>query len=245
MGDFTAYFDASGDPSTDAISVVGLVASAGNWVRFDQDWEECLNAFGAKSLHMKEFCHSTGQYAGWDQDEQKRRRFIWGLHKIIEKHVAFTAQSAISMSDYNRADETYQLSEFGRPYCICAVSCGGHIREWIHSQGQNENSLVTVFEHGDADQKGLESFWRQHYPDQYLGPIIKQKQDTYPDPDKLMRIRPFEAADYVAYEAFRISKQVFKTQGGNVPFRELRKLDNECQIFQEPNIGALSKRDNS
>ncbi|HXX17022.1 MAG TPA: hypothetical protein VEJ47_19125 [Candidatus Eremiobacteraceae bacterium] len=98
---FSAYFDASGHPNnTSVLAVAGFIADADQWIEFDRNWKEVLNRpdFGISSLHMKDFCHSTGEFAAWRNDEQRRRAFLSALIEIIKIRVRHSFMRTQSIS---------------------------------------------------------------------------------------------------------------------------------------------------
>src|SRR5689334_13927510 len=69
------YFDESGHSSnTDFISIGAFVAEEVAWARISEAWTGALERSGAPYLHMADFAHSQGVYAGWD--EPRRRRLL-------------------------------------------------------------------------------------------------------------------------------------------------------------------------
>jgi hypothetical protein len=116
MAAISAYFDASGSPDNTVIVVAGLVSTAEKWIAFENEWADCLDAFGVAALHMRRFAHFKDEFSSWEHDEEKRRSFLSQLMGIMEKYVEHTAGAAIWMKDYRATDEIYCLSEFMKPY---------------------------------------------------------------------------------------------------------------------------------
>ncbi len=77
MGNFSAYFDASGSPDdlhVHYLTVAGFIATADQWTLFDRRWKKILKKYGVTKLHMKEFSHSRGEFEGWDVEPKKSWR---------------------------------------------------------------------------------------------------------------------------------------------------------------------------
>jgi hypothetical protein len=196
----------------------GLVTTPEKWIKFDSLWSECLEAHNVSALHMKHFAHSEGEFKSWKDDEPKRRRFLNGLLWIIETCIDYAAANAVYIPDYENVDRDYQLTESMRPYTITANSCIGQISIWAKSQGIKEADILWVFEKGDTDQEDMRKKWDM----EGMEPMFYKKRDRYPDPDNCKPIRPFEAADLIAYENLKVHKELQKFPGG-LAFDEIRK----------------------
>jgi hypothetical protein len=125
MAVMTCYTDVAGSLSELVVSAATLVSSPENWVKFDERWNECLDAFGVTALHMKDFAHSKREFESWRWDEPKRHRFLRGLLDIIEDLIEYSAAISVYVHDFDLADSKYRLSESMRPYtmgCLQRVS---------------------------------------------------------------------------------------------------------------------------
>jgi hypothetical protein len=222
MAPIAAYFDASGNPNdTAVISLVGLVSTAERWISFSDEWQECLDAFGVSSLHMRDFAHHEGEFSSWRGDEPKRRRFMSGLINVIENRVEYTVASTVLMKHYKAADQKYCLSEFMRPYTFAASTCVGSIIPWARNSAYAPNEIEYIFEKGDADQNDVSRCWDSQFSDYSLSPIFLKKTDKHPGSQVSAPIRPFEAADLIAYENLKGNLKIENQD--RVYFDELRK----------------------
>ena len=223
MAIVTAYFDASGAPDTAVLSVGGLISTAEKWIVFSECWQEILDAFEVSALHMKDFAHSRGEFASWRLDEPKRRRFLSGLIRVIQDHVEHTVASAVMMKSYNDVDQRYCLSEFMRPYTLVASTCVGAVGPWARSASYDPNAIAYIFEKGDTDQSDLQRCWEKESPDMQISPVFFKKRDKHPNPAVCAAIRPFEAADLIAYENHRANIKLEGKEAETVYLDELRK----------------------
>jgi hypothetical protein len=221
MAVFTAYFDASGSPDqSPALALGGLVSTAEKWIDFAKEWEGCLNAFGVSTLHMKDFTQSRREFSKWKLDDPPRRRFINGLIKIIEQYVEYTTASTVLLNSYADADQTFCLREFMKPYTLGASTCVSGIIPWAISRGHDPKRIAYIFEKGDADQSDVSRCWKAQFPEYEISPVFLKKRDRHPDPKACGPIRPFEAADLIAYENFRAN--IAADEDGNVYRDQLR-----------------------
>lgn len=223
MAVMAVYVDASGSLSELAVTPAAMVSTPEKWIQFERKWNSCLDVFGVTSLHMKHFAFSRGEYTGWDQDQNKRRRFLNHLMTIIEDHIEYTASEAVYINDYDAFDKIYEFSETARPYTMGCFTAAGHIFEWGRSRDLHRNDFVWLFEKGDIDQHDLRQKWNQAYPDAAVEPIFLKKIDAYPDSNLKKRQRPFEAADLVAYENLKAHKLLDERGDSPVYEEELRK----------------------
>lgn len=221
MAVMTCYVDVGGSLSEIVISPATLVSRPEKWVEFDKRWSECLAAFGVSALHMKDFAHSRKEFESWRGDQPKRRRFLNALLWIIEDLVEYIAAVSIYIHDFNAVDSRYRLGESMRPYTMGCLGCASRVVGWTESQGHNKNDLIWIFEKGDKDQNDLRKHWDIAYPDAMVEPIFLKKKDNQSGED-IRPIRPFEAADLIAYENLHAHRLIQKKQGAQV-FEDLRK----------------------
>jgi hypothetical protein len=223
MAVVTSYIDASGGSDQIVVAAAAVVASPEIWEEFDKRWSSSLAAFNISALHMKDFAHSNGEFEGWKCDQPKRRRFLNEILWIIEDLVEYTAVCSVYIDDYRYVDKYFQLSEFMRPYTLASLHCAGRIILWANEHGHHFNDLLWVFEKGDQDQSDLRKHWDLAYPDANVSPIFCKKRDIYPDKDGCRQIRPFEAADLIAYEHLQVHRLLEKKQGEVLYVDELRR----------------------
>jgi hypothetical protein len=223
MAAVTAFFDASGSPGdTTVVSLAGLVSTAERWAAFAEEWQQCLEAFGVSALHMKHFAHSEGEFSSWKDDEPKRRRLLSALLYAIENHIDYTAAVSVWMKDYNATDKHYRLSEFMRPYTLGASTCVSSILRWARASQLDAGGIAYIFEEGDTDQSDVSRCWRALFAEYNVSPIFLKKVDRFPGSEISAPIRPFEAADLVAYENLKANKSV-ENNRGTLPFEKLRR----------------------
>ena len=106
-----AYFDDSGsdrDPRTPFSLIGGCIGSLTAWSRLERDWQAVLSEFGVAWLHMKDFAHSTGEFAGWDANEPKRQAFLGALVAVLLRDASAFIGCAVSNSAFSQLSDAHQ-----------------------------------------------------------------------------------------------------------------------------------------
>jgi hypothetical protein len=172
---------------------------------------------------MKDFAHFKGEFEGWRLETGKRARLLNHLLWIIEDLVEYTTACAVYIDDYRYLDRNYCLSESMRPYTMGCLTCAAAVVVEGKERGWDKNDLIWVIEKGDEDQSDLRKRWDIAYPDAAVSPIFLKKRDKYPNPKECHPIRPFEAADLLAYEHLQVHQLLDERQGRDVFEDELRR----------------------
>jgi hypothetical protein len=209
---FGAYFDASGHPDdTSVFTVAGFVADATQWTEFERNWNEILTRpdFQVSALHMKDFCHSTGDFAGWKGDERRRRNFLSALIGTIKLRARHAFAQSIYMPDYREIDKVYKLSERAVPLVYCGASCVAKVGSWAHRWGIPIHEVAFFFEDGDKDRQKLAAEVHALYGININ--FLKKWQSV-----------AFQAADLLAYEHFRANQKVIPQPVGSYALEDLR-----------------------
>jgi hypothetical protein len=172
---------------------------------------------------MRHLAHFKGEFSSWRTDEPRRRRFLSQLMTVIENHVEYTVASAVLMKHYRAMDQKYCLSEFMRPYTFAASTCVSSIIRWAKTTSYAASDVAYHFEKGDVDQADVARCWKSQFNDYRLSPVFLKKTDRHPGSAVCAPIRPFEAADLIAYENFKCNIKREGRQEGAVFLDELRK----------------------
>jgi hypothetical protein len=209
---FTVYFDASGHPdNTDVLTVAGFVADADQWIAFERNWTEILDRsdFRVCSLHMKDFCHSTGEFASWKGDERRRQNFLTALIGTIKVRARHAFAQSLYLPDYREIDKTYRLSERAVPIVYCGASCVAKVGIWAQKWAIPINNVAFFFEDGDKDKHKLSAEVKRLYNVKIE--FLKKSQSP-----------AFQAADLLAYEHFRAIQKVIPQPVGRYALEDLR-----------------------
>jgi len=187
----TLYCDASGKDQENLSVVAGFISTVDQWLLFEKEWAMVLKKFHIKYFHMREFAHSVDQFDGWKGQEDKRRALINELVNVIVSRTRYWVGSCIVLEDYKKVDADYQLHEKFYPYPLNGRVCMDMIEKWRYVHNIQGHPIELVFEDGD-----------DHFGQ--LSERIKEKHGVRPIPRTRMQACPLQAADFVAYEVFKV-----------------------------------------
>jgi hypothetical protein len=210
MAMFTTYLDASGSPDQGvALSVAGFVATTEQWIEFERNWKEVLEAYGVSQLHMREFAHSVDEFASWKNDERKRRRFLERLVNVIKTRTRYCVVSCVMLDHYRKVDKIYPLHEMNKPFALAGITAIQKVKDWAKTQNIDEDEIAYMFEDGDADKGDL---IRCSERDHDISPVLMKKRQSC----------AFQAADLLAYEHRLANKKIFASGPGTLALSDLR-----------------------
>jgi len=232
MAIFTAYFDGSGSPDEGkALVVAGYLAAADQWAEFNREWTECLASEGVSAFHMRDFAHSLREFASWKLDETRRKRFLERLIRIVKMRVRKSIANAVLLDAYNRVNAEFMFSEhIGPPYALCGMACMKDICRWATKAKRHYEWPRCVFESGDKHSKEFKQ-------------LIARFED-WPDPifeTKSKDLRPFEAADLIAWENRKLYTEAESGSFSNFrkSFSELQKISPTWFVYTENELRGL------
>ena len=192
-----AYFDDSGsdrDPRTPFSLIGGCIGSLAAWSRLERDWQAVLSEFGVAWLHMKDFAHSTGEFAGWDADEPKRQAFLGALVAVLLRDASAFIGCAVSNSAFRQLSDAHQHG-LRHPYFLAFQVC---MRDAAIQAGHDEDEVELIF----ARQPGKTGLAGEMF-DMVLEGIEPQFAArirnglSFDEPRYMV---PLQAVDLVAYE---------------------------------------------
>ncbi len=210
-------FDASGDEASQLIMVVaGFISSAGDWADFSKLWVERLQRDGLSYMHMKEYAHSTGQFAhGWKGDGKRRDALLADLMSIIKSH-AYRKFGIVVRNDTFRATVSSETQKDWHlnAYSLAGRSCAKQVNQWAMEE-KYRSPIELVFEKGD---QGAGKLHHRLVEDGYGAPSFKPKKDEVtPEGLAIPSFVPLQAADFLAYEIFlEVTRDI---RGSEIPQR--------------------------
>jgi hypothetical protein len=190
-----SYLDESGhskDPNVSVLAIAGYLSSVAGWKRLVPDWIDTLSAFAVSALHMKDFAHSKGEFAGWN--EGKRRALLARLVALMLRDIDAFIGEAMSLPEEWRQRPEELRERLADPYHGCLIYCLKTLISYsAHSVNHEEINVVL------ADHPEYSGWATAVYH------AIKQDEDggdrlgalTFDSPTGLVQL---QAADLVAYE---------------------------------------------
>lgn len=207
MGVLEAYFDASGhedDPNCRVVTVAGFISTYDKWRKFERDWAQALAAESVTLFHMKEFAHSTGEFRNWRGDEERRRRFLGTLIRILQRRTLKAVAATLLLDHYRALDRELQMREYvGTPYEVAAQFAAMYVRGW-GKRHRPKDAIINVFEKGDDQQAGLQRSFSLYFSGAFDEPPV------YVDKRSEVGL-PLQAADLIAYEHAKAFNDLIKT----------------------------------
>ncbi|MBI3609379.1 MAG: DUF3800 domain-containing protein [Nitrospirae bacterium] len=212
-----AYFDESGHSSnTRFVCIGGLITTNDDWQVFSKHWTATLNAVGVSGLHMREFAHSRGQFAGWD--EQRRRDLLTRLMALVHGADMTTIGVVFPMPVWHSLSDI-QKRELVDPYfpCLQEVFNGALVHAAITA---NDSITLVVADHPEFGAKA-QSLWNTYRASHPFGHYVSDFQRRSPG-----QSAPLQAADWVAYEVLKSCEKNSKgKQNDRWPFAQFLRTD--------------------
>jgi hypothetical protein len=236
------YFDTSGNESaanSRVLVTAGVVASRDKWARFDTQWLRLLEDAGVRSVHMKEFTQSRGQYADWKGDEPRRAAFLSALLRQAKRGINKTFVTALNVDDYRLLDARFQLTEtVGGPYFLAQTDTIGRTFDWLCRYKRPLGRVGFYVAKGYSGQGAFINFMKRV---RSFAPVVALTVD-----EAVAQITPFQVADFIACEfRYAYDKQV-RTAGHRVPRRSLtelrRLLPVDASVFDARRIEQFCER---
>ncbi len=201
MALFQAYYDASGSQSSpdSGLAVVGLVANEARWLRFERHWEDVLRDFGVTAHHHKDYtvCARGSDFASWKGEDERRTQYLKALIGALNLGMNKGFVVVIPPDVLQAVNKEVTFGDNG--YALAANVCRRYVEKWLNKKHPSAE-LHHVFEDGDTGQGMLRDLVA--FRDIIIG--LRSPLTVLPKKDPQgRRLRQFEAADLVAWEARR------------------------------------------
>jgi hypothetical protein len=228
---FTAYFDASGTPEATVLTMAGYVADVAKWIKFEKRWQEILNREHVKRFHMTDFASCEGEFKGWREKPEIRKRFLEDLQECARKFTNKRFSASVIISDYRAVNKKFYLEEvFGRPYSFCGVSCIEHVRKWANGR-RHVRELMFAFEEGDKDQGNFKKICRERFRPAINAAFLLKADRA-----------PFQASDLAAWKTRHPIRKAVGDKDYSVADVE-RLLLSTKKYLQLPHSGGVFNYD--
>ena len=200
MAVYTAYFDASGNPSeTTSVFVSGYVSTEQKWLDFERRWFRVLRDEGIRPpFHTTDFVRGTRQYAAWRNGDERRVRVLRKLIKVIKDHVHKSFSTGVLVADFDMVAAEYDFAGvYLTPYTLCAEQSIVKTERWRTRTRRPSSKLAFFLERGDAYQDQLPKRLALHN-----GPLVNFRPKMCDD-DRPFGFAPFQACDLIAWQHAR------------------------------------------
>lgn len=220
---FAAYFDESGGNDSRFTFVCGYTATVAQWSAFEFDWKLFLAKFRVPYLHMKEFSQSKKCYTQWQGNKTLRAQFLGMASEIIGSHLQRAFIGMVSHDGFDKVDLKYKLRErFNSPYALAGRACIALANNRARESSNGTLEIEYIFEDGCPDKGGLIKAV-EALPPFLPAPSFKPSRDARPSknwPGGRSGLVHLQAADYLAYEAGKLLRDLYLIRSGE---REVRK----------------------
>jgi len=153
---FTAYFDASGKPTSTVLCFGGFVSRPEKWDKFEREWKDIISQEGVSYFHMTDFASSEDEFKGWRGQSQRRRIFMDALVQCLNRRTNKGFCTSVIAKEYNELNQTYMLHEFiGDAYTFAGASCIGALKTWAIKKNVPVGNILVLVEEGDERQGRL------------------------------------------------------------------------------------------
>jgi hypothetical protein len=205
------FFDESGEhaPQNEGgqlirLTLGGCWASFQQWEAFSLDWAAALDAFDIRVFHMTDFEANQGEFKGWRDRLDDRRRLLNSLLDAIINHVpefvGFSESTPNGDIDFKRIYESNIVSMLS------------------NSSFQHQPSIVVARHNDYGPSKIGELVEAAERAFQHMGWSVKTW--TVGDPAEFC---PLQAADLIAYEIARHDREKELRRPMRYPLRRLRE----------------------
>ena len=133
----TAYYDDTGKPELPVVSLFGFVASAEQWLRFDNDWRAvlALPQFQLPYFHMREIRQArrakNAAFHKFEDNDSLRRDLFERLQRVIRVRVEQAFSAVVLMDDYRRLNSEFEIEEqIGTPAAAATAVAIGKFLKW-------------------------------------------------------------------------------------------------------------------
>jgi hypothetical protein len=199
------YFDESGwetDPQCSVCGFAGYIGTCDQWKVFEQRWGDALQAYGLPWLHMNQFAHFQPPFERFKRDSKARIEFMQELFDAIEQSGISGIGHGVILDDLKRFNSETGLNIEASPFCISNAICGlaDHLK-YTRTQDDTIEAKCDYF-YGANKTIGTAFDYLKHDPlyrdcDARIVAMSPTTQGQW------MKVTPLQAADLLAYEAYK------------------------------------------
>lgn len=199
-----SYFDFSGEPTQAKDFVVtlgGIASTKSRWEAFDKAWTKAMTRGGAagKTLHMREFVHSRGEWTNWS--DARKIALLEILHPVVSAFSEYMIAPSVPLEAYRRiikttvsqARDEWQEREFLLQVCMEAMVK----RLRLSSRRQ----AIMNFEKDDVVDPGIHRYFNHVVAMNHWENIFVDMRFPRRGPS------PLQAADLIAYSNYQQARR--------------------------------------
>ena len=223
MAMMTAYIDESGiHAGSPAVVIAGYISTVEKWECFQRAWSAELKNAGVGYLHMNEFCHSRGEFAGWSKESKDV--LIKTLIQIVKDHVLFGVGCVLISKNASNVFNESQIKQLGDPTTFFAVLRALE----LSGEQPNGQGLSFVF---DEKQDGVSLCMAAYKNAKQISNYGNTLNAISFADDKV--ITPLQAADLLAYEVHKLTADPERVSsvGLRASFRTLLGVRTKISII--------------
>jgi Protein of unknown function (DUF3800) len=191
---FFCYLDDSGTSKHEpVVTLAGFVAKESVWQSLENHYEKVLASYKVPTLHAKEFHETKGCFSGWNQI--RKRSFIQEIFDSRAGKIDLGISISAVKKSYRERQEATGLNKTLSAYGVCLSAIitrlvlGTEVGKEVRGEG-----VSFCIEHGNANNDGLEVFFRKAQNHADLSPHIVDI--SFP---KKTDCRAIQVADFYAY----------------------------------------------
>ena len=165
-----AYFDSSGKPNDNYMTLAAFAASEEMWTEFELEWQRILNGHTPKAsyVHMRELAHQQRAFSaelGWNEENAfgLSNKCLMYMSQLDKKRFRMFYCSVDLQAWRKLKSETYQLPT---PTELCNTFCSEFILMWYMHQHPTDvidprtDSVRYFFDNGEAFKSAFEKKWK-------------------------------------------------------------------------------------
>jgi hypothetical protein len=202
----TAYFDDSGDG--EVAVVAGYLSSVKMWEEFGDKWTKFLQKNNVNQMHRSQLESFKGEFEGWIPDQ--RTEFVKAAHVIIRRYTYVPVGIAIIKKDLEAVFPPGHSAREFRFYSWCIHGCLAALGKWSKAH-KKQDPISFVFEAGTEGRDQVDKTFASLYRNPEIRSPDACKIESWSFAGK--NVLPLQAADVVAYELFKLVKNVGVDQG--------------------------------
>jgi hypothetical protein len=191
-----AYFDESGTQRGSAcVSVAGYISTENRWAKFQQQWKKVLRDYDLEYFHMSEFESRYGPYKNWPQET--RVSLLKRLIGVIHRNTIMPVGAAALIEGYEEVRRRFSAGI--EPYGFCFTETLKSMAEWSKTLRRPE-PIACVLEAGAGFGGQVEEIRKSILKTESRKQYYRIASITFADKKD---ITPLQAADFLAYEAYK------------------------------------------